>query len=89
MSALEERGVVELWSVVESSVADAKAHGAFEARRKRDRLAWFREELERTLRERWLGVPGVGEKLAELERLVQAGSLAPTSAARALVDYKP
>jgi LAO/AO transport system kinase len=89
VSALEDRGVAELWSVVEETVATAKARGAYTARRARDRLTWFREELERSLRERWLGAPGVRVKLAELERLVEAGSIAPSSAARLLVDYKP
>ena len=82
LSALEERGVAELWSAVETTVADAKARGMFEARRKSDRLAWFRSELEHALRARWLGAPGLDTKLAEVERLVAAGSIAPSSAAR-------
>jgi len=86
LSALEERGVPELWTTVEATVGEAKARGAHATRRSRDRLAWFRGELERTLRERWLARTGVGEKLAELERLVEAGSVAPSRAVRLLVD---
>jgi LAO/AO transport system kinase len=86
LSALEERGVAELWSAIEATVADAKGRGAFEARRKSDRVAWFRSELERALRERWLGAPGLGAKLAEVEPLVEAGSIAPSRAARSLLE---
>jgi LAO/AO transport system kinase len=86
LSALEERGIAELWSAVEAFVAEAKASGAFAARRARDRLAWFHEELERSLRERFLAGSGLGEKLMELERQVKAGSLAPSRAARAALE---
>jgi LAO/AO transport system kinase len=82
LSALEERGIAELWAAVEASVAEAKARGVFQARRASDRIAWFREEVERTLRERFLAGAGLAEKLAELERQVEAGALAPSHAAR-------
>ncbi len=85
LSALEERGIAELWSAVEMFANEAKASGAFAARRARDRLAWFREEVERTLRERFLSQTGHAEKLAELEREVLAGSVSPSHAARVLV----
>jgi LAO/AO transport system kinase len=85
LSALEERGVADLWSAVETFAVNAKERGTFAARRARDRLAWFREELERSLRARWFSAPGIVEKLAELERGVEAGSLAPSGAVRALV----
>jgi len=85
LSALEERGVSELWSAVETFVAGAKSRGAYAERRSRDRLAWFRGELERALRERFLAAPGVGEKLGELEGLVAAGGVAPSRAVRELL----
>jgi LAO/AO transport system kinase len=86
LSALEERGVAELWSAVETFVAAARASGAFEARRASDRLAWFREEIERALHERFVAESGRAGKLAELEQEVLAGSLAPSRAARTLVS---
>jgi LAO/AO transport system kinase len=89
LSALEERGIGELLSAVETSVASAKARGAFATRRAGDRLAWFHEELERALRERWLSTPEIKKKLAELERLVEGGALGPSSAARMLLDSAP
>jgi LAO/AO transport system kinase len=86
LSALEERGVTELWSTVEACAAEAKTRGTFAARRAAGRLAWFRSELERTLRERWLASPGVAEKLADLEALVRSGSVAPGRAVRELFE---
>lgn len=85
LSALEERGVPELWSAVEATVADAKARGAYGARRAGDRLAWFRSELERALRERLLASPSLAARLADLERLVEAGGVAPSRAVRELL----
>jgi LAO/AO transport system kinase len=85
LSALEERGVAELWSVVERTVADAKANGTFTLRRTRDRRAWFHEELEHGLRRRWFGAPNVASRLAELERLVDERAIAPTRAAQELL----
>jgi LAO/AO transport system kinase len=85
LSALEERGVAELWSAIETFVAEVRASGAFAARRARDRLAWFQDEIERVLRERFLGGARQGA-LAELERQVEAGSLAPSRAARRALD---
>jgi LAO/AO transport system kinase len=85
LSALEERGVAELWSVVQAVVTGAKAGSAFTLRRARDRLAWFHEELERGLRRRWLGTPETASKLTDLERLVEQGAIAPSRAARDLL----
>jgi LAO/AO transport system kinase len=89
LSALEERGVVELWGVVEAFVVDAKARGAFAARRARDRRAWFRDEIERELRERLLGASRATQKLAELEQRVESGALAPGRAAAMLFRGDP
>lgn len=89
LSALEERGVAELWAVVEEAVAHAKARNAFALRRARARIAWFRDELEHGLRRRWLGAPNVASKLAELERLVEQGALPPSRAARELLREPP
>jgi LAO/AO transport system kinase len=86
LSALEERGVQELWSAVEVTVADAKARGAYAVRRARDRLTWFRSELERALRERLLASHSLAARLADLERLVEAGGVAPSRAVRELFD---
>jgi LAO/AO transport system kinase len=85
LSALEERGVDELWSAAEEVVSQAMASGAFEARRRRGRLAWFRDELERALHERWLASPGRADKLAALEELVGSGQEPPSRAVRALL----
>ena len=89
LSALEERGVVELFGVVEEFVVGAKARGAFAERRARDRRAWFREEVERALHERWLGASRATQKLAELEALVGSGALAPSRAAAMLFGADP
>lgn len=89
LSALEERGVAELFSEAKACVERARASGAFAARRARDRRAWLHDELERALRERFLRTPGVPEKLAELEQKVESGALSPRGAAAALFDSAP
>jgi LAO/AO transport system kinase len=89
LSALEERGVTELWVAIEEFVVAAKARGAFTARRARDRRAWFHEEVERALRDRWLAAPSVRAKLPEFEALVESGALAPARAAASLLALDP
>jgi LAO/AO transport system kinase len=79
-SALEDRGVLELYLAAMEAVAGARASGRFEARRTEGRRRWLSGELGAALRSRFLSEPGRAERLAALEARVADGSLLPRRA---------
>jgi LAO/AO transport system kinase len=80
VSALESRGVPELYLAVTGRVARARASGAFERRRTEGRRRWLSGELGAELRRRVLVEPGRAERLAALEARVADGSVLPRRA---------
>jgi LAO/AO transport system kinase len=86
VSALEDRGVLELYLAVIDAVGRARASGAFEARRTEGRRRWLSGELGGELRRRFLAAPGRTERLAALEARVADGSLLPRRALAELFE---
>jgi LAO/AO transport system kinase len=87
VSALEERGVPELYVAVTELVAGARASGAFERRRADGRRRWLSGELGAELQRRFLREPGRAVRLAALEAEVAEGTLLPRRAmARLFAD---
>jgi LAO/AO transport system kinase len=80
VSALEDRGVLELYLALSALVAGARGGGAFERRRIEGRRRWLSGELGAELRRRFLSEPGRAERLAALESRVAEGSLLPRRA---------
>jgi len=84
-SALEQRGIDELWSAIEE-FARATAGEEQDARRREQTRAWMRDELADTVLERLHADAATAVAAEELEADVAAGRLAPTTAARRLLD---
>jgi LAO/AO transport system kinase len=84
-SALEQRGIDELWSAVEE-FARATAGTERETRRREQARAWMRDELADSVFERLHADAATSAAADELEADVAAGRLAPTTAARRLLD---
>jgi len=83
VSALEGRGITELWQRVE---AHREALGdELEARRRRQRLRWMWSLVEERAVERVRRHPAVAGLVAELEPEVESGRLSPTLAADRLL----
>ncbi len=86
LSALSKTGLPELWARVERFVDSAKRSGAFHDKRREQALAWLwdlvRAELESQFREH----PSVASRLDAVETEVREGQVAPTSAARRLLE---
>jgi LAO/AO transport system kinase len=80
VSALEDRGVLELYLAAMEVVARARASGRFDERRTEGRRRWLSGELGAALRGRFLAEPRRAERLAALEARVAAGSLLPRRA---------
>ena len=89
-SALEQRGIDELWDAI-GEFAAAIAGEAQETRRREQAREWMRDELADSVLERLHADAATATAADELEADVAAGRIAPTTAARRLLDvfFKP
>lgn len=85
-SALESRGIAEVWAAVLEHHALMRANGRFDERRRGQARAWMwkllEEGISRTFRER----PGMREAIAREEEAVAAQKTTPAAAARTLLQ---
>ena len=86
VSALEGRGIEELWRVVEEFRDVLATDGGFERRRAGQACEWMWAEVSETLLESARGDESTAALAAGLEQSVAAGRLSPTAAARRLLD---
>jgi len=84
-SALEQRGIDDVWAAIEE-FARASAGEAQEARRREQARAWMRDELADSVLDRLHADTATAAAADELEADVAAGRIAPTTAARRLLD---
>lgn len=84
-SALERRGIDDLWDAVEEFRA-ATAGTEQAARRREQARAWMLDELADALLDRLHADARTAQAAAALEADVAAGRVAPTTAARRLLD---
>jgi LAO/AO transport system kinase len=84
-SALENRGIREVWRMILDHRAQQEAGGHFERRRQSQSLSWTRELISSGLQEIFQNASAVQECLARLEHSVREGTISPFSAARELL----
>jgi LAO/AO transport system kinase len=85
VSALERRGVDELWASVEAFRAAVTTSGELERHRAAQAVAWLWSEVRDALVERFQADPEVQAELQALEAAVGAGECSVASAARKLL----
>jgi LAO/AO transport system kinase len=85
-SALEGRGVAEVWEAVEAHRDALAAAGELDRRRAEQARAWLWSEVTDRLTTAFRRDPEVGRLLPELEAEVGAGVRSPTTAALRLLD---
>ena len=85
MSAKSGTGVPELWSAVQQHAQRRRANGEFDARRRRQALAWMWDIVHARLQHDFQRHPAVREKLPQALIDVGAARIAPSSAAHALL----
>jgi len=89
-SARTGRGVKEIWSLILEHHRIITQSGYLERIRREQNLCWFRENIERGLKQMFLSSPNVRQRSTELEKEVAAGEAAPIAAARLLLSlYDP
>jgi LAO/AO transport system kinase len=85
-SAAKNQGMEAIWSTVLKHRQTIEGSGAFGARREDQAEAWLWNEVREGLIERFRGHADVAALLDKTEAEVKAGRLAPTAAARRLLD---
>jgi LAO/AO transport system kinase len=86
LSAREDRGVLELWQLIEKRFRALSASGELEERRRGQRRAWFLRALQEALAARLASSDSARERLDALREAVEAGEVLPRLAARQLAD---
>ena len=86
-SALENRGIREVWRMIMDHRAQQEAAGHLERRRQAQALSWMRELISSGLQEIFQNASAAQERLARLEHSVREGTISPSSAARELLGF--
>jgi LAO/AO transport system kinase len=85
-SALENRGIADIWQAVLDHHAQQAVSGALERRRREQAVAWMRELVAGQLRALWQRDAGITARLAQLEDAVADGRMTAYAAARDAVS---
>ena len=86
LSALEGKGVPELWEKIKHFEKLQRANGQFESRRKQQSGAWMWDRIDAGLKNAFRSNAAVQELLPSLTAQVNQGTLAPSVAARRLLE---
>jgi LAO/AO transport system kinase len=86
LSALKATGLAEFWQTVTTFADTHKADGRFDTRRRDQNRAWMWERIEAGLRQRFHAHAAVQAALPQVTEAVNSGKLAPSVAARRLLD---
>ena len=86
LSALEGKGIPELWDKVNHFKKLQKANGKFESRRKQQAGAWMWDRIDAGLKTAFRNNPAVQELLPILSAQVNQGTMAASVAARRLLE---
>lgn len=86
LSALEGRGIPELWEKISHFEKLQKANGKFDARRKQQAGAWMWDRIDAGLKNAFRSNEAVQVLLPNLVAQVNQGTIAPSVAARRLLE---
>jgi len=86
VSALKSQGVAAFWEQVETFIRIQRASGEFDGRRRRQAQAWMWDIVQARLQADFRAHPAVRAALPQALGDVDAARVAPSAAARALLD---
>jgi LAO/AO transport system kinase len=86
LSALKADGIEAFWERVTATIATRRASGAFDERRRHQALAWTWDQIHARLQSDFRNHPAVREALPATLRDVADARLAPSAAARTLLN---
>lgn len=85
-SALEKRGIAEIWALLQSYEKHAKAQHYFEERRKRQRKKWFYDTLNELIIQDFYAKPETEQQLERCVREIENLAQSPYRSARRLFE---
>ncbi|MBC92537.1 MAG: methylmalonyl Co-A mutase-associated GTPase MeaB [Rhodospirillaceae bacterium] len=85
-SALEGKGIGEIWKIIEDYRLIHSKEGAFEKKRLQQAISWMWREVDDSLLTSFRSHSVVQEHIMEMEKQVELGSLTPSVAAKTLLD---
>ena len=85
-SALEEKGIDDIWKLVRDFHQQMTSSGQFDKQREQQQLSWFAESFHHLLQNEILKTPVLSTQRISLEKEVSAGATSPVYAARKLMD---
>ena len=80
-SALQKKGINEVWKMIESFQEATTANNSFQENREQQKLIWFHENIQLMMKERILQSKKVSEKIKLLEKKISSGKILPSAAA--------
>ncbi len=86
LSALKAQGIADFWAAVQSFEAKRRASGEFDSRRRHQAMAWMWDMVHAGLRHAFDQHPAVRAALPHTLRDVDEGRVAPSAAARSLLN---
>ncbi len=88
-SALEGKGIEELWELVLNYISSTKENGYFEKQRNRQAKHWMYETINNRLQDAFYNDPEVKRRRQKIEQKVLAGKMSSFKAAQKLLEiYK-
>ncbi len=85
-SALEHKGLGQIWDVILDFIKMSKANGYFERNRQEQNKSWLVQHIEQSLKNDFNQNPKIKAVLPGIEKKVTQGMLSPFNAAQQLLD---
>lgn len=86
-SALENKGITEVWELIEDYVAQTKTSTYFQTKRAEQNTYWLLQTIEQQLKDQFYQHSKVKETLAPIIASVRKGELSPFTAAKELMKH--
>ena len=85
-SALEGKGIADIWKIIEDYRLIHSKEGTFEKKRLQQAISWMWREVDDSLLTSFRSHSDVQKHIMEMEKQVELGSLTPSFAAKTLLD---
>lgn len=84
-SALQNKGIADIWEIIDEYVRHTTAKGYFEKQRKEQSVYWLNESIQYELKQAFYGDKELKESLDRYQKEVQEGKVSSYKAARELL----